>query len=95
MTWPSSVARQGTIAGTHVRSAATQRGPKRTGENHRACWASSQVGQRAAGSGCRTRAGAPSRRPRSQLPRGRAGGPGSGPPGPAAEASRGVRWLTA
>jgi hypothetical protein len=55
VTCPSSVARQGTIAGTHVRSAATQRRPRRTGENHRACAASSRVGQRAGGSECRTR----------------------------------------
>jgi hypothetical protein len=55
VTWPSSVARHGTIAGTHVRSAATQPRLRRTGANQRAREASSRVGQRAARSGCRTR----------------------------------------
>ena len=55
VTWPSSVARHGTMAGTHVRSAATVRAPRRIGENQRARPASSRVGQRAGGSACRTR----------------------------------------
>src|SRR5437867_2138965 len=55
VTNPSSVARQGTIAGTHVRSAATRRVPSVIGENQRERAASSRVGQRAGGSGWRTR----------------------------------------
>src|SRR5580658_7883932 len=45
VTKPSSVARQGTIAGTHVRSARVK-GPTRIGENQREEAASSRVGQR-------------------------------------------------
>ena len=48
VTRPSSVARQGTIAGTHVRSA-TPSPPMRAGENQRERAASSAVGHRAAG----------------------------------------------
>ena len=47
--------RQGTIAGTHVRSAATRRVPSVIGENQRERAASSRVGHRAGGSGWRTR----------------------------------------
>src|SRR5262249_34423688 len=55
VTKPSAVARQGTIAGTQVRSAAVRDRPIRIGENQRARAASSRVGQRAGGSGGRTR----------------------------------------
>src|SRR5262249_41736295 len=55
VTSPSSVARHGTMAGTHVRSAAVRLRPIRIGENQRDPAASSRVGQRAAGSGWRTR----------------------------------------
>ena len=51
VTMPSSVARQGTIAGTHVRSSSLKR-PATSGENRRDLAASSAVGQRASGSGC-------------------------------------------
>src|SRR5512145_479638 len=58
VTRPSSVARHGTIAGTHVRDSATQPRPSRTGENQREAAASSRLGQRTGGSGCLTRLGA-------------------------------------
>ena len=48
VTKPSSVARHGTIAGTHVRCSATT-GPMRAAWKSRARSASSRVGQRAAG----------------------------------------------
>ena len=51
VTKPSSVARQGTMAGTHERESA-RTGPSWTGENHRDRAASSRVGQTARGSGC-------------------------------------------
>ena len=50
VTKPSSVARQGTIAGTQVRVRATTLRPSRMGENHRLRPASSAVGHRTAGS---------------------------------------------
>jgi hypothetical protein len=55
VTSPSSVARHGTMAGTHVRSAAVRLRPIRIGENQREAAAASRVGQRAGGSGWRTR----------------------------------------
>jgi hypothetical protein len=55
VTKPSAVARHGTIAGTHVRSAAVKLFPIRIGENQRARAAASTVGQRAGGRGWRTR----------------------------------------
>src|SRR2546428_565942 len=55
VTNPSSVARHGTIAGTHVRSAATRRVPSVIGENQREPAASSRVGHLAGGTGRRTR----------------------------------------
>jgi hypothetical protein len=51
VTSPSSVARHGTMAGTHVRSWAVRLRPIRIGENQRDPAASSRVGQRAGGSG--------------------------------------------
>jgi len=51
VTKPSAVARHGTIAGTHVRSAAVTVRPSRIGENQRERAASSTVGQRAGGRG--------------------------------------------
>ena len=52
VTMPSSVARHGTMAGTHVRVSSARR-PTDSGVNHRARAASSRVGQRA-GDGCLT-----------------------------------------
>ena len=54
VTNPSSVARQGTIAGTQVR-ARSSRGPIRMGRNQSDFAASSSVGQRPSGSRCRIR----------------------------------------
>ena len=48
VTTPSSVARHGTMAGTHVRSATSSR-PMRAGENHCDRAASSAVGHRVGG----------------------------------------------
>ena len=56
MTKPSSVARQGTIAGTQVRSASST-GPNRIGRKSGEPAASSAVGQRASGSSCLMRSG--------------------------------------
>ena len=56
MTKPSSVARQGTIAGTQVRSA-RRTGPTSTGWNQRASAAVAAVGQAGSGSACRMRSG--------------------------------------
>ena len=50
VTSPSSVARQGTIAGTHARVRA-ESAPNASGENSRLAAASARDGQRAAGSG--------------------------------------------
>ena len=50
---PSSVERQGTMAGTQVRCSATSRRPSRTGEKSREAAASSSVGQRGSGRGWR------------------------------------------
>ena len=56
VTNPSSLARQGTIAGTQVRSR-TSIGPMSIGLNRRLAAASSRVGQRASRSGCLIRSG--------------------------------------
>ena len=57
VTKPSSVARQGTIAGTQVRVRAVQ-APRSSGEKSRLARASARVGQRAGGIGCgRARSG--------------------------------------
>src|SRR5690242_3710063 len=55
VTTPSSVARHGTMAGTHVRSRATTETPRRSGENQRERAASSRVGQQTGRSAWRTR----------------------------------------
>ena len=54
VTNPSSVARQGTIAGTQVRSARSRR-PVCSGLNQREAVASSAVGGRVGGIGCLTK----------------------------------------
>src|SRR5688572_3367953 len=59
VTSPSSVARHGTMAGTHVRCSATAWRPMDAGWNNRACAASSRVGQRAGGSACLMRKRSP------------------------------------
>jgi hypothetical protein len=51
VTWPSSLARHGTIAGTQVRVRAV-RGPSFAGLNSALAAASSRVGQRVGGIGC-------------------------------------------
>src|SRR5581483_4429564 len=59
VTRPSSVARHGTMAGTHVRCCAIRRRPTCAGSKSRAVAASSRVGQRADGSAWRMRKRSP------------------------------------